>query len=64
VILEPWRVINSSAEKNSLLDGRKKAGSSVVLHLPWIERDKDQDTVFGKAKRFEAQADQEEFIRN
>jgi len=64
VILEPWRVINSSAEKNSLLDGRKKAGSSVVLHLPWIERDKNQETVFGKAKRFEAQADQEEYIRN
>jgi len=63
----PWMTgtaVNPILRSAYLLDGRKKAGGSVVLRISWIKRHKDQETVFGKTKRFEAQADQEEYIRN
>lgn len=63
----PWMTgtaVNPLLRAAYLLDGRKEAGGSVVLHLPWIEQDEDQEKVFGKGKGFETQADQEKFIRD
>lgn len=44
--------------------GRKEAGGSVTLMLPWLERREDQERVYGKDRVFETPEEQEKYIRN
>jgi len=46
-----------------LTKGRKEAGGSVTLMLPWLERQSDQERVYGVNKTFETPDGQEEYIR-
>jgi digalactosyldiacylglycerol synthase len=62
----PWMTgtaVNPLLRSAYMTRGRKKAGGSVTLLIPWLERDDDQETVYGQAKRFPTQKDQEEYIR-
>jgi len=62
----PWRTgtaVNPLLRAAYLSDGRKDAGGSVTLMLPWLERPEDQVRVYG-SKQFETPDDQEQFIRD
>lgn len=43
--------------------GRKEAGGSVTLMLPWLERRQDQERVYGPDRVFESPEAQEEYVR-
>jgi len=62
----PWMTgtaVNPLLRAAYLSTGRKQSGGSVTLMLPWVEREADQERVYGKEKMFETPADQEEYIR-
>lgn len=62
----PWMTgtaVNPLLRAAYLSTGRKAAGGSVTLLLPWVERDEDQKQIYGKEKMFESQEDQEKFLR-
>lgn len=62
----PWMTgtaVNPLLRAAYLSTGRKAAGGSVTLMLPWVERDEDQKRIYGKEKMFESQEDQEKFVR-
>jgi hypothetical protein len=62
----PWRTgtaVNPLLRAAYLLDGRREAGGSVTLLLPWLERPEDQDRVYGANNGFATPEDQEEYIR-
>lgn len=62
----PWMTgtaVNPLLRAAYLCTGRKKAGGSVTLMLPWVERESDQHKVYGKDKEFKNQEDQEDYIR-
>lgn len=62
----PWRTgtaVNPLLRAAYLTNGRKQAGGSVTLMLPWLERQIDQERVYGKENAFETQEDQEAFVR-
>lgn len=62
----PWRTgtaVNPLLRAAYLTEGRKGAGGSVTLTLPWLERRVDQETVYGRNQAFESPADQEAYIR-
>ena len=46
-----------------LSTGRKEAGGSITLMLPWVERPADQKRIYGDEKKFASPENQEEFIR-
>ena len=62
----PWMTgtaVNPLLRAAYLSTGRKAAGGSVTILLPWVERDEDQKRIYGKEKMFESQEDQEKFVR-
>jgi len=61
----PWRTgtaVNPLLRAAYLTHGRRAAGGSVTLMLPWLERKEDQERVYGK-DFFQNPADQEQFVR-
>eukprot|EP00584_Thalassiosira_punctigera_P014863 CAMPEP_0172555378 /NCGR_PEP_ID=MMETSP1067-20121228/58384_1 /TAXON_ID=265564 ORGANISM="Thalassiosira punctigera, Strain Tpunct2005C2" /NCGR_SAMPLE_ID=MMETSP1067 /ASSEMBLY_ACC=CAM_ASM_000444 /LENGTH=888 /DNA_ID=CAMNT_0013343895 /DNA_START=172 /DNA_END=2835 /DNA_ORIENTATION=- len=65
----PWMTgtaVNPLLRAAYLSAGRREAGGSVTIVLPWVERAEDQVRVYGGdgARRFETPEDQEEHIRN
>lgn len=62
----PWMTgtaVNPLLRAAYLTHGRKPAGGSSTLMVPFLERDEDQTRVYGKI-RFKAPAEQEDYIRN
>lgn len=62
----PWMTgtaVNPLLRAAYLSTGRKAAGGSVTLMLPWVERDEDQKRIYGKEKMFESPEGQEKFVR-
>mmetsp|Transcript_17511 Transcript_17511/g.33197 ORF Transcript_17511/g.33197 Transcript_17511/m.33197 type:complete len:883 (+) Transcript_17511:1648-4296(+) len=62
----PWMTgtaVNPLLRAAYLTHGRKEAGGKVTLMLPWLEREKDRDKVYGKDRSFDTCEDQEEWIR-
>jgi len=63
----PWMTgtsVNPLLRAAYLSTGRKDAGGSVTLLLPWVERGKDQERIYGSVGMFEAPDNQEEYVRN
>jgi len=63
----PWMTgtaVNPLLRAAYMTIGRKAAGGSVTLMLPWVEKRSDQERVYGKDRIFENEEQQEEFIRN
>jgi hypothetical protein len=62
----PWRTgtaVNPLLRAAYLTKGRKDAGGSITLMLPWLKRKSDQERVYGADNTFETQEDQEDYIR-
>jgi hypothetical protein len=62
----PWMTgtaVNPLLRAAYMTNGRKAAGGSVTLLLPWLERQEDQDNVYGAGKSFATPEDQEAHIR-
>lgn len=62
----PWMTgtaVNPLLRSAYLTKGRAKQGGRVTLMLPWLERMSDQERVYGKAKSFQTQDEQEQHIR-
>ena len=62
----PWMTgtaVNPLLRAAYMLEGRREAGGSVTLMLPWLERKEDQDAVYGQGKTFDTPEQQEEYIR-
>ena len=62
----PWMTgtaVNPLLRAAYMTKGRKEAGGSVTLMLPWLERQKDQESVYGKDRVFGSPEEQEAFIR-
>ena len=63
----PWMTgtaVNPLLRAAYLSTGRKAAGGSVTLMLPWVERTEDKKRIYGDEKLFETPEDQEEFVRS
>jgi hypothetical protein len=62
----PWKTgtaVNPLLRAAYLTYGRKDAGGSVTLMLPWLERKEDQDRVYGANDSFSSPDEQEQYIR-
>lgn len=62
----PWMTgtaVNPLLRAAYMTEGRSESGGSVTLMIPWLERRRDQETVYGKDRVFESPEEQEEFIR-
>lgn len=62
----PWMTgtaVNPLLRAAHMTVGRKESGGSVTLMIPWLERRKDQEQVYGAEKVFESPEDQEAYIR-
>eukprot|EP00429_Kryptoperidinium_foliaceum_P007035 CAMPEP_0176007814 /NCGR_PEP_ID=MMETSP0120_2-20121206/3426_1 /TAXON_ID=160619 /ORGANISM="Kryptoperidinium foliaceum, Strain CCMP 1326" /LENGTH=688 /DNA_ID=CAMNT_0017340585 /DNA_START=181 /DNA_END=2244 /DNA_ORIENTATION=+ len=62
----PWMTgtaVNPLLRAAYMTTGRTEAGGSVTLMLPWLEREQDRDSVYGKERDFDTQEEQEAFIR-
>lgn len=63
----PWMTgtaVNPLLRAAYLSAGRKEAGGSVTIMLPWVEKTEDQKKIYGgEERRFETPGDQEEYIR-
>lgn len=62
----PWMTgtaVNPLLRAAYLTHGREQAGGKVTLMLPWLEREKDRDKVYGKDRAFDTCEDQETWIR-
>ena len=62
----PWMTgtaVNPLLRAAYLSNGRREAGGSVTLMLPWVERPSDQKRIYGSENRFGTPEDQEEYIR-
>ena len=62
----PWMTgtaVNPLLRAAYMTTGRKEAGGSVTLMLPWLERLQDQEQVYGTNKTFDTPKDQEDYIR-
>jgi len=63
----PWMTgtaVNPLLRAAYMTDGRKEAGGSVTLMLPWLERKEDQDALYGADRAFETPEDQEAHVRD
>lgn len=63
----PWMTgtaVNPLLRAAYMTHGRSEVGGSVTLMLPWLERRKDQEAVYGKDRIFNSPEDQEAFIRS
>lgn len=62
----PWMTgtaVNPLLRAAYMTDGRLEAGGSVTLMLPWLEREQDRDSVYGKNRDFNTPEEQEAYIR-
>lgn len=62
----PWMTgtaVNPLLRAAYMTEGRSEAGGSVTLMLPWLEREQDRDSVYGKSINFETPEEQEAYIR-
>jgi len=62
----PWMTgtaVNPLLRAAYLTRGRREAGGSITLLIPWLERDDDQERIYGESKRFKTQKNQEDYIR-
>ena len=62
----PWMTgtaVNPLLRAAYMTEGRKEAGGSVTLMLPWLERRQDQEAVYGAHRIFETPEAQEEYVR-
>lgn len=62
----PWMTgtaVNPLLRAAYMTQGRKEAGGSVTLMIPWLERRQDQERVYGPDKVFESQEAQEAYVR-
>jgi len=62
----PWMTgtaVNPLLRAAYLSTGRKEAGGSVTIMLPWVEREEDKKRIYGSDQMFETQDDQEDYIR-
>ena len=62
----PWMTgtaVNPMLRAAYLSTGRKQAGGSVTIMLPWVERPDDQKRIYGEEAKFASPEDQEQFIR-
>lgn len=62
----PWMTgtaVNPMLRAAYLSTGRKQAGGSVTIMLPWVERPDDQKRIYGEEAKFAGPEDQEQFIR-
>jgi hypothetical protein len=62
----PWMTgtaVNPLLRAAYMIEGRKEAGGSVTLMLPWLERRQDQEAVYGAHRVFETPEAQEEHVR-
>jgi hypothetical protein len=62
----PWMTgtaVNPLLRAAYMTTGRKEAGGSVTLMVPWLERRQDQEQVYGANKLFESPEEQEKYIR-
>lgn len=63
----PWMTgtaVNPLLRAAYLSTGRKAAGGSVTLMLPWVERTEDKKRIYGDENMFETPEDQEEYVRS
>lgn len=63
----PWMTgtaVNPLLRAAFLTSGRKEAGGKVTLMLPWLEREKDRDKIYGKGRAFDTSNEQEAWIRS
>jgi len=63
----PWMTgtaVNPLLRAAYMTIGRREAGGSVTLMLPWLERSQDQKEVYGPDKVFDTPEEQETYIRN
>lgn len=63
----PWRTgtaVNPLLRAAYLSHNRAAAGGSVTLMLPWLERQADQEKVYGKDQTFDSPEHQEAYIRD
>jgi hypothetical protein len=62
----PWMTgtaVNPLLRAAYMTKGRKEAGGSVTLMIPWLERRQDQERVYGRDKVFADPDTQEAYIR-
>lgn len=62
----PWMTgtaVNPLLRAAYLTHGRNEAGGKVTLMLPWLEREKDRDKIYGKERAFDTSEEQEIWIR-
>ncbi|CAJ1917128.1 unnamed protein product [Cylindrotheca closterium] len=62
----PWMTgtaVNPLLRAAYMTEGRSEEGGSVTLMIPWLERTKDQEYVYGKDKVFGSPEEQEQYIR-
>jgi len=62
----PWMTgtaVNPMLRAAYLSTGRKQAGGSVTIMLPWVERPDDQKRIYGAEAKFASPEDQEQYIR-
>ena len=52
----PWMAgtaVNLLLRPAYMAESRKEAGGKVTLMLPWLEREKDRDKMYGKVRQFD-----------
>ena len=62
----PWMTgtaVNPLLRAAYMCAGRSQEGGSVTILLPWLERQADQERVYGKEKAFANRSEQEQFVR-
>lgn len=62
----PWKTgtaVNPLLRAAYLLKGRSCAGGSVTIMLPWLEREADQERVYGSGSIFATPEEQEDYVR-
>lgn len=62
----PWMTgtaVNPLLRAAYLTSGRKEAGGSITLMVPWLELESDRESIYGKQRNFQSPYEQEEWIR-
>ena len=62
----PWMTgtaVNPLLRAAYLTSGRKDAGGSITLMVPWLELESDRESIYGEQRNFQSPDEQEEWIR-